>query len=141
MSALLPPLYISLELSQKKRKSNTRARIRYRISNRFDLRNLNYATEETSERDDPELEENPRIEEINEEGEENISFVSERTAGSQLAEFGEISVQHYDVLENDLFTLAASQEFQEIGVRSRSQEPDRKVSSRLNRGIKIRINL
>merc|ERR1711936_163372 len=55
------------KLSQKKKKSNTRARIRYRISNRFDLRNLNYATEETSERDDPELEENPRIEEINEE--------------------------------------------------------------------------
>ena len=65
--------------------------------------------------------------------------MSERTAGSQLAEFGEISVEHYDVLENDLFTLAASQEFQEIGVRS--QEPDRKVISRLNRGIKIRINL
>ena len=95
-------------------KPKSRTRIRYRLSTRFDLRNLNYATE-----NEPEGNSNfEEIEEVNEE-EENISFVQEVESQSQLREFEEISVESLNVDEN-----------------TGSQELDRKVTdSWLNREI------
>ena len=88
-----------VKLSQKKKKPKSRARIRYRLSTRFDLRNLNYATE-----NEPETEENSDFEEIAEqfeettEEEENISFV--REGASPLSQFEETSVESFDVVEH-----------------------------------------
>ena len=79
------------KISRKKKKPRSRARIRYRLSTRFDLRNLNYATEN-------EPEENSNFEEINEE-EEYISFVRE-VSQPQLREFEEISVVSLNMREN-----------------------------------------
>ena len=93
------------KISRKKNKQKSRTRIRYRLSTRFDLRNLNYATEN-------EPEENSNLEEIEEtkEREENISFVREVGSQPQLREFEEISVESLNVGEN-----------------TASQELDRKV--------------
>lgn len=93
------------KISPKKNKQKSRTRIRYRLSTRFDLRNLNYATEN-------EPEENSNLEEIEEtkEREENISFVREVGSQPQLREFEEISVESLNVGEN-----------------TASQELDRKV--------------
>ena len=57
------------KISRKKNKPKSRTRIRYRLSTRFDLRNLNYATEN-------EPEENSNLEEIEEinEGEEKQNW-------------------------------------------------------------------
>ena len=83
------------KISRKKNKPKSRTRIRYRLSTRFDLRNLNYATE-----NEPEGNSNfEEIEEVNEE-EENISFVQEVESQSQLREFEEISVESLNVDEN-----------------------------------------
>ena len=79
------------KISRKKKKPKSRARIRYRLSTRFDLRNLNYATEN-------EPEENSNFEEINEE-EEYTSFVRE-VSQPQLREFEEISVESLNLREN-----------------------------------------
>ena len=82
------------KISRKKKKPKSRARIRYRLSNRFDLRNLNYATEnEPEENSDSE-----EIKEIITEPEENIPFV--REVRSTLSDFEEISVENFDVGEN-----------------------------------------
>ena len=82
------------KISRKKKKTKSRARIRYRLSTRFDLRNLNYATEN-------EPEENLNLEEIEEinEGEEYTSFVRE-VSQPQLREFEEISVESLNMMEN-----------------------------------------
>ena len=104
------------KISRKKKKPKSRARIRYRLSTRFDLRNLNYATENEPE-ENSSFEE---IEEINEE-EESTSFVRE-VSQSYLREFEEISVENLDmrVTEN---------------TGSQDQELSRKVIDfRLNRG-------
>ena len=97
------------KISRKKKKPKSRARIRYRLSTRFDLRHLNYATENESE-----TEENSNFEEIVEKieeitgEEESISFV--RESASPLSHFEETSVESFDVLEH-----------------TESQELDRKV--------------
>ena len=97
------------KISRKKKKPKSRARIRYRLSTRFDLRSLNYATENVSE-----TEENSHFEEIVEKieemtgEEESISFV--REGASPLSDFEETSVESFDVLEH-----------------TESQELDRKV--------------
>ena len=83
------------KIARKKKKPKSRTRIRYRLSTRFDLRNLNYATE-----NEPEENYNfEEIEEVNQE-EENISFVREVESQSQLREFEEISVESFNVDEN-----------------------------------------
>ena len=88
-----------VKLSQKKKKPKPRARIRYRLSTRFDLRNLNYATE-----NEPDTEENSDFEEIAEtfeettEEEENISFV--REDATPLSQFEETSVASFDIVEH-----------------------------------------
>jgi len=88
-----------VKLSQKQKKSKSRARIRYRLSTRFDLRNLNYATE-----NEPETGENSDFEEIAEqfeettEEEENISFV--REGATPLSLFEETSVERFDIVEH-----------------------------------------
>ena len=90
-----------VKLSQKKKKPKSRARIRYRLSTRFDLRNLNYATENEP---DTGTEENSDFEEIAEtfeettEEEENISFV--REDATPLSQFEETSVESFDVVEH-----------------------------------------
>ena len=83
------------KIARKKKKPKSRTRIRYRLSTRLDLRNLNYATE-----NEPEENYNfEEIEEVNQE-EENISFVREVESQSQLREFEEISVESFNVDEN-----------------------------------------
>ena len=84
------------KISRKKKKPKSRARIRYRLSTRFDLRNLNYATENEPE-ENSSLEE---IEEINgEEEEEYISFVRE-VSQPHIREFEEISVESLNMRES-----------------------------------------
>lgn len=80
------------KISRKKKKTKSRARIRYRLSTRFDLRNLNYATEN-------EPEENSNLEEIEEINEGEESFVRE-VSQPQLREFEEISVESLNMMEN-----------------------------------------
>ena len=82
------------KISRKKKKPKSRARIRYRLSTRFDLRNLNYATENEPE-ENSSLEE---IEEINEE-EESTSFVRE-VLQPHIREFDEISVESLNMRES-----------------------------------------
>ena len=102
------------KISRKKKKPKSRARIRYRLSTRFDLRNLNYATENEPE-ENSSFEE---IEEINEE-EEHTSFVRE-VSQPHISEFEEISVESLHMRE-----MTGSHE----------QELSRKVIDfRLNRG-------
>ena len=108
------------KISRKKKKPKSRARIRYRLSTRFDLRNLNYATENEPE-ENLSLEE---IEEINEE-EESTSFVRE-VLQPHIREFDEISVESLNMRES---------------TGSEEQELSRKVIDFwLNRGWEVYIN-
>ena len=80
-----------------------KARIRYRISSRYDLRSLNYATQ-TSEQH-PDLEENPETLPST----DTVSFAQLRappreTPPPRLTDFREIAVESRNIVENDFFS-------------------------------------